>query len=80
VIGEVRHADGLAARPQPAAGTFRAIEDSVALVTGAARGEHAVAEIGGGARLLVLDVTDAASIAAAAHQVRCLRTGRGGTV
>jgi hypothetical protein len=39
-----------------------------------------VAEIGGGARLLVLDVTDAASIAAAAHQVRCLRTGRGGTV
>jgi len=38
----------------------------------AARGERAVEEIGGGARLLVLDVTDAASIAAAAHQVRCL--------
>jgi NAD(P)-dependent dehydrogenase (short-subunit alcohol dehydrogenase family) len=38
----------------------------------AARGERAVEEIGGGARLLVLDVTDAASIAAAAHQVHCL--------
>jgi len=38
----------------------------------AARGERAVAEIGGGARLLVLDVTDAVSIAAAAHQVRSL--------
>ena len=36
----------------------------------AARGERAVEEIGGGARLLVLDVTDAASIAAAEHQVR----------
>ena len=36
----------------------------------AARGERAVEEIGGGARLLVLDVTDAAGIAAAAHQVR----------
>src|SRR5580658_8858158 len=38
----------------------------------AARGERAVEEIGGGARLLVLDVTDTASIAAAAHQVRSL--------
>ena len=38
----------------------------------AARGERAVEEIGGGARLLVLDVTDAASIAAAAHQVHSL--------
>jgi len=78
------------------AGTFGAMENSVALVTGAnkgigkeiarqlaaaglavyvgsreaARGERAVAEIGGGARLLVLDVTDAVSIAA--HQVRSL--------
>ncbi len=34
----------------------------------AARGERAVKEIGGGARLLVLDVTDAASIADAAHR------------
>ena len=32
----------------------------------AARGERAVEEIGGGARLLVLDVTNAANIAAAA--------------
>jgi len=38
----------------------------------AARGERAVEEIGGGARLLVLDVTGAASIAAAAHQVHSL--------
>jgi NAD(P)-dependent dehydrogenase (short-subunit alcohol dehydrogenase family) len=38
----------------------------------AARGARAVEEIGGGARLLVLDVTDAASIAAAAQQVRSL--------
>jgi len=35
----------------------------------AARGQDAVAAIGGGTRLLVLDVTDAASIAAAARQV-----------
>jgi NAD(P)-dependent dehydrogenase (short-subunit alcohol dehydrogenase family) len=35
----------------------------------AARGEEAVAQIGGDARLLVLDVTDAASVAAAARQV-----------
>ena len=35
----------------------------------AARGERAVAEMGGGTRLLVLDVTDEASIAAAARQV-----------
>jgi NAD(P)-dependent dehydrogenase (short-subunit alcohol dehydrogenase family) len=35
----------------------------------AARGEHAVREIGSGARLLVLDVTDAPSIADAAGQV-----------
>jgi NAD(P)-dependent dehydrogenase (short-subunit alcohol dehydrogenase family) len=34
----------------------------------AARGERAAGEIGGNARLLVLDVTDAASIAAAARQ------------
>ena len=34
----------------------------------AARGERAAEEIGGGARLLVLDVTDAVSIAAAAHR------------
>jgi NAD(P)-dependent dehydrogenase (short-subunit alcohol dehydrogenase family) len=38
----------------------------------AARGERAVQEIGGDARLLVLDVTDAASIAAAARQVAML--------
>jgi NAD(P)-dependent dehydrogenase (short-subunit alcohol dehydrogenase family) len=38
----------------------------------AARGERAVAEIGGDARLVVLDVTDAASIAAAARQVDAL--------
>jgi NAD(P)-dependent dehydrogenase (short-subunit alcohol dehydrogenase family) len=35
----------------------------------AARGERAVGEIGGDTRLLVLDVTDGASIAAAARQV-----------
>jgi NAD(P)-dependent dehydrogenase (short-subunit alcohol dehydrogenase family) len=38
----------------------------------AARGERAVAEIGGGARLIVLDVTDAASITAAARQIGAL--------
>ena len=38
----------------------------------AARGERAVEEIGGDARLLVLDVTDAASIAAAARQAGAL--------
>ena len=38
----------------------------------AARGERAVAEIGGDVRLIVLDVTDAASIAAAARQVGAL--------
>ena len=38
----------------------------------AARGERAAREIGGGARLLVLDVTDAASIAGAARQVDTL--------
>jgi NAD(P)-dependent dehydrogenase (short-subunit alcohol dehydrogenase family) len=38
----------------------------------AARGERAAAEIGGGARLLVLDVTDAASISGAARQVAAL--------
>ncbi|WP_405952245.1 SDR family oxidoreductase [Streptomyces prunicolor] len=38
----------------------------------AARGERAVKELGGGARLLVLDVTDADSIAAAAQQVDTL--------
>jgi NAD(P)-dependent dehydrogenase (short-subunit alcohol dehydrogenase family) len=38
----------------------------------AARGERAVEEIGGDARLLVLDVTDAASIADAARQVGAL--------
>ncbi len=38
----------------------------------AARGERAVAEIGGDARLAVLDVSDAASIAAAAGQVGAL--------
>ncbi len=37
-----------------------------------ARGERAAAEIGGDARLLVLDVTDAASIADAARQVGTL--------
>jgi len=38
----------------------------------AARGERAVEEIGGDARLLVLDVTDEASVAAAARQVSTL--------
>lgn len=38
----------------------------------AGRGERAVEELGGGARLLVLDVTDADSIAAAARQVNTL--------
>jgi NAD(P)-dependent dehydrogenase (short-subunit alcohol dehydrogenase family) len=38
----------------------------------AARGKSAVDEIGGDARLLVIDVTDAASIAAAASQVGSL--------
>ncbi|MFL6054313.1 MAG: SDR family oxidoreductase [Actinoallomurus sp.] len=38
----------------------------------AARGQRAVEEIGGDARLLVLDVTDAASIADAARQVDTL--------
>ncbi|MEV6483176.1 SDR family oxidoreductase [Streptomyces sp. NPDC051576] len=38
----------------------------------AARGERAVEELGGGARLLPLDVTDADSIAAAARQVTAL--------
>jgi NAD(P)-dependent dehydrogenase (short-subunit alcohol dehydrogenase family) len=38
----------------------------------AERGERAVAEIGGGARLAVLDVTDAASIAAAVRLVGAL--------
>jgi NAD(P)-dependent dehydrogenase (short-subunit alcohol dehydrogenase family) len=38
----------------------------------AARGQRAVEEIGGDARLLVLDVTDAASIAGAASQVDAL--------
>ena len=38
----------------------------------AARGESAVGEIGGDARLLVIDVTDDASIAAAASQVGSL--------
>jgi len=38
----------------------------------AARGERAVEEIGGGTRLLVLDVTDDASIAAAARQAGTL--------
>jgi len=38
----------------------------------ATRGERAVEEIGGDARLLVLDVTDAASIAGAARQVETL--------
>ena len=36
------------------------------------RGERAVGEIGGDARLLVLDVTDAASIAAAARRAGTL--------
>jgi NAD(P)-dependent dehydrogenase (short-subunit alcohol dehydrogenase family) len=36
-----------------------------------ARGASAVEDIGGDARLLVLDVTDAASIEAAAGQVGC---------
>ncbi|GAA3582981.1 SDR family NAD(P)-dependent oxidoreductase [Nonomuraea rosea] len=40
----------------------------------AGRGERAVEEIGGGARPLVLDVTDAAGIAAAARQVDGLDT------
>jgi NAD(P)-dependent dehydrogenase (short-subunit alcohol dehydrogenase family) len=38
----------------------------------AARGERAVEEVGGDARLVVLDVTDAASIAEAARQVGTL--------
>jgi NAD(P)-dependent dehydrogenase (short-subunit alcohol dehydrogenase family) len=38
----------------------------------AARGERAVAEIGGGAGLVVLDVTDEASIAAAAREIGAL--------
>lgn len=38
----------------------------------AARGERAVKEIGGDARLLVLDVTDAGSVAEAARQVGAL--------
>ena len=38
----------------------------------AGRGERAVRELGGGTRPLVLDVTDAASIAAAANQVPAL--------
>lgn len=38
----------------------------------AGRGERTVAELGGGARLLVLDVTDAESVAAAARQVDAL--------
>jgi NAD(P)-dependent dehydrogenase (short-subunit alcohol dehydrogenase family) len=38
----------------------------------AARGEHAVEEIGGDTRLLVLDVTDDASIAGAAGQIGAL--------
>jgi len=38
----------------------------------AARGQRAVAEVGGDARLLVLDVTDAASIAGAASQIDVL--------
>ena len=38
----------------------------------AARGEHAAGDIGGDARLLVLDVTDAASIAAAARRAATL--------
>ncbi len=38
----------------------------------AARGERAVAEIGGDTRLLVLDVTDAASVAEAARQAGTL--------
>ena len=38
----------------------------------AARGERAVAEIGGDARLLVVDVTDDASIAGAARQTGTL--------
>jgi NAD(P)-dependent dehydrogenase (short-subunit alcohol dehydrogenase family) len=38
----------------------------------AARGERAAGEIGGGARLLVPDVTDAAGIAGAAGQVGAL--------
>jgi NAD(P)-dependent dehydrogenase (short-subunit alcohol dehydrogenase family) len=38
----------------------------------AGRGQHAVEEIGGGTRLLVLDVTDPASIADAASQIGAL--------
>jgi len=41
----------------------------------AARGEHAVEEIGGDTRLLVLDVTDDASIADAVRQVGSLDPG-----
>ncbi|MEV0634979.1 SDR family NAD(P)-dependent oxidoreductase [Streptomyces sp. NPDC050619] len=55
------------------------MNDSTALVTGAhvgsrdaARGARAVAEIGGGARLLVLDVTDDESVTEAARQVESL--------
>jgi hypothetical protein len=84
-------------------GSFDAMDDLVALITGAnkgigkeiarqlagagltvyvgsrdaGRGKRAVQEIGGQARLLVLDVTDGASIAEAARQVgtwRCCPT------
>lgn len=87
-----------AGRSLPSAGTFGAMDNSVALVTGAnkgigqeiahqlaaagltvyvgsrdaARGKRAAGEIGSDARLLVLDVTDAASIAEAAGQVGAL--------
>ena len=87
-----------AGRSLPPAGTFGAMDNSVALVTGAskgigreiarqlaatgltvyagsrdaARGERAAGEIGGDARLLVLDVTSPASIAEAAGQVGVL--------
>jgi len=97
--GGVEDATGRkAGRNLPPAGTFGAMDNSVALVTGAnkgigqqiarqlaaagltvyvgsrdaARGERAAGEIGGDARLLVLDVTDAASIAEAAGQVGAL--------
>jgi NAD(P)-dependent dehydrogenase (short-subunit alcohol dehydrogenase family) len=87
-----------AGRSLPSAGTFGAMDNSAALVTGAskgigqeiarqlaaagltvyvgsrdaARGERAAGEIGRDARLLVLDVTDAVSIAEAAGQVGAL--------